>query len=144
MSECSGASVSSQEIPVVKVVAGIARQGQCVLIAQRRKGDFLGGMWEFPGGKVESGETPPDALKREFLEEFGAEIKVKNYIGARLHRYPHCLIELCAYEVELLTPLQHQLAHDDLAWVPIPQLRNFTLAPADEFLQKYLLEERTQ
>lgn len=125
----------------VRVVAGVARQGNCVLIARRRHDDVLGGLWEFPGGKVEAGETPEQALKREFFEEFGAEIKVKNCIGARIHTYPDRLIELIGYEVELLTPIQHQNAHEDLAWIPVGELSSFALAPADEFLKDFLLKE---
>lgn len=125
----------------VRVVAGVARRGDCVLIGRRRHDDVLGGVWEFPGGKVEAGESPEQALIREFLEEFGAEIRVKNYIGARTHTYSDRIIELVGYEVELLTPVQYQNAHEGLAWVRLGELNSFALAPADEFLKDFLLKE---
>lgn len=123
----------------VLVVAGVARQNGRVLLAQRRHDDSLGGLWEFPGGKVETGETPSQALVREFYEEFGATIRVGAWLGSQVHDYPHKSIELCAYEVELLSPLRRLEAHERVAWVAPEDLIKYELAPADEFLRTILL-----
>lgn len=65
---------------ILKVVAGVIEKDKKFLIARKAKGKSMEGKWEFPGGKVEDGETNEEALKREFFEEFNVEIKVNGYL----------------------------------------------------------------
>ena len=113
------------------VTAAIARRGDLVLIARRGPGEKLAGLWEFPGGKLEVGETPEQCLARELREEFGIEVVVEGFFMKSVYRYGHGAIDLHAYFVQW--PEQpHQLhVHDEVRWVPAGQLLEHTLAPAD-------------
>lgn len=115
----------------LQVTAGILRRGGRVLIARRRMTRRMGGMWEFPGGKVEPGETPEDALRRELREELGIEVRVGALLQAVEHRYDWGAIRLVAYEVEILRGEPEPLDHDDLAWVPPSELMRYNCTPAD-------------
>lgn len=128
------------EKPFLRVVAGVAIRNSHVFLAKRRSDDNLGGLWEFPGGKLEEGESPREALEREFQEEFGAEIEVGRQLGVNAHEYDHAIVELMAYEVTFRSPISQTAAHDCIAWVPIEDLEFYELAPADEFLRKLLIQ----
>src|SRR5881409_3321220 len=81
----------------IEVAAGVVfRQGQ-VLITQRRPGGHLGGLWEFPGGKRESGETFEECLQRELREELGIEVDVGQSLGSVTHAYPEKTIHVRFY-----------------------------------------------
>lgn len=73
---------------MIEVVAGVIYKDNKFLIAQRNLKKAQGGLWEFPGGKVEKGESYENALTREIKEEFNANIEVKEYIGENIHHYP--------------------------------------------------------
>ncbi len=72
----------------VVVAAGILIEGGRVLLSQRKAGAHLAGSWEFPGGKVEEGEDPRAALRRELSEELGIEAQVGEVVDVTFHRYP--------------------------------------------------------
>ncbi|MCX7963129.1 MAG: (deoxy)nucleoside triphosphate pyrophosphohydrolase [Candidatus Sumerlaea chitinivorans] len=128
-----------QTKPVVKVVAGIICRDQKVLLARRPAGDPLAGFWEFPGGKVEPGETPQRALERELDEEFGVKVWAGDFVASRLHSYPDRTIELVAYWATIEGEIAQLNAHDDVAWVSPTELEHYPLAPADEFLKEILI-----
>src|SRR4051794_38563563 len=69
------------------VAAGVVVEGQRVLLTRRKAGTHLEGMWEFPGGKVEPGEDPQAALRRELLEELGIDVRVGSIVDVAFHRY---------------------------------------------------------
>ena len=73
---------------MIEVVAGVIYKDNKFLIAQRNLKKSQGGLWEFPGGKLESGESCEAALKREIFEEFEVEIEVEGYITENIHHYP--------------------------------------------------------
>jgi 8-oxo-dGTP diphosphatase len=85
----------------VIVAAGILIEGGRVLLTQRKRGAHLAGMWEFPGGKVESGEDPKEALRRELMEELGIEVSVGAIVEVTFHRYDEAdkAVLLLFYEV---------------------------------------------
>ncbi|HZY04441.1 MAG TPA: (deoxy)nucleoside triphosphate pyrophosphohydrolase [Anaeromyxobacteraceae bacterium] len=83
------------------VVAAVIRRGGRVLIARRRDAAERGGQWEFPGGKVEPGESEPGALRREIREELGCEVEVGRLLLRHRHRYPDLDVELAFYACEL-------------------------------------------
>ena len=83
---------------MIEVVAGVIYKDNKFLIAQRNLKKSQGGLWEFPGGKLESGESCEAALKREIFEEFEAEIEVEGYITENIHHYPEKDIKLMFYK----------------------------------------------
>jgi 8-oxo-dGTP diphosphatase len=84
-----------------RVVAAVVRRAGRILITRRKDEAERGGLWEFPGGKVEPGEEEPDALRREIREELGCDIRVHRLLLRHSHRYPDLAVELAFYECEL-------------------------------------------
>ncbi len=129
------------EAPAVVVVAAVLTRGPHVLIARRLKGS-LKGFWEFPGGKVESGETEQEALRREVREELSIECEVGDYLDESIHLSARGKVLLRFYRA---TPLGEPLAgaaHDQVVWTAISALKTYRLAPADGPVVK-LLEGET-
>jgi mutator protein MutT len=91
------------------------------LIAKRAKNRIHSGKWEFPGGKVENEETHSDAVKREVMEELGAEIEITGLQDPIKHSYNHAIIRLLPYECKLTNnspePQAKEMEHSELAWV---------------------------
>lgn len=116
---------------MLDVVAAVVRRNGRVLIARRAPGRHLAGYWEFPGGKVEPGETAEAALAREMLEEFGATVRVGAYLGDSMHDDGVVAVRLMAYAVFTSAPLSASRDHDRIAWVRPGELAGYQLAPAD-------------
>ncbi len=85
----------------VRVVAAVVRRGDAILISRRLDGAERGGQWELPGGKVEAGESEPDALRREIREELGCGVEVGPLLVRHAHRYPDLEVELAFYACAL-------------------------------------------
>jgi 8-oxo-dGTP diphosphatase len=103
-------------IPVVVVAAVMERDGQ-VLIAQRRKQDRHPLKWEFPGGKVEPGESPPEALARELREELGVEAEIGPQMAIYEHQYPGGAgIRLIFFRVQKWTGDARNLTFEQILW----------------------------
>lgn len=103
-----------------------------VLIAQRKQGQQLGSKWEFPGGKVEAGETLEECLEREILEEMGIKIKVTDRLLMVDHKYPTFDIRLCAMNANITAGEPKLNDHEKVMWVHPRGLISLELAPADE------------
>ncbi len=112
-------------------VCGVARQGQTYLIAQRKLGGSQGGKWEFPGGKLEEGEDPPQALKREFEEELSVAIEVLDLIGMTTFQNGDNQYQLEAWEIELHS--QNFILHEHQAvhWAELSTLLEMDLSDSD-------------
>jgi A/G-specific adenine glycosylase len=112
-----------------------------VLIAQRPEDAMLGGLWEFPGGKVEAGESFADACRREIGEEIGVEVEVGAPIARIDHAYSHFKITLHAFHCRLLegTPQHH--AAQPLRWVAVEDLGDFAFPRANRRLIEALVEQ---
>ena len=116
---------------MIEVVAGIIYKEDKFLIAQRNLKKAQGGLWEFPGGKVEKNETHEEALKREIKEEFNADIQVDKYIGENVHHYPEKDIKLVFYKATLLSEKIDLLEHEDYRWITKDDKNKFGFAGAD-------------
>ena len=116
--------------PTRVAAAVIGRDGK-VLLAQRGPADRLAGKWEFPGGKIEPGETPEDCLAREIREELGIEVWVGDFLCSSRFDYDYASVELYAYRCRWVSgELQHN-AHQALQWVLPSDLPKVDLAAAD-------------
>ena len=117
----------------IEVVAAITiRDGQ-VFATQRGYGEFQG-WWEFPGGKIEPGESPQMALKREIREELDAEIEVKELLETVEWDYPNFHLTMHCFICSLLSESLHLNEHEAATWLTHETLRSVKWLPADEIL----------
>jgi 16S rRNA (cytosine1402-N4)-methyltransferase len=117
--------------PPLLVSAGVILRSGGVLLARRAPGRRHAGQWEFPGGRVEPGESPQEALKRELREELGIEAVVGEEVSRTRHAYDDGEIELAAFFVKQFTGTPTLKDHDQLAWVTARDLPRYDLVPAD-------------
>jgi len=125
-------------LPEIEVAAGLAFRAGRLLIAQRRPGDHLGGLWEFPGGKRRAGETFETCLQRELREELGIEVEVIELIEALTHTYPEKTVHLRFYRCRWIRGEPRALGCDAWAWVTRAGLNQYRFPPADERLLERL------
>jgi 8-oxo-dGTP diphosphatase len=118
-------------VPVVVAAAVIIKDGR-VLLTRRAEGQHLAGIWEFPGGKLEHGESPEEALVRECREECGIEVEIDEILDVAHHRYPEKDVLILFYRCELRRGEVRHLQVADHAWVAPPDLDSYPLPPADE------------
>lgn len=116
---------------MITVTAGILLKGARVFIAKRKTTGRLPGKWEFPGGKVEPGETPEEGLQRELSEELDIEAIVGNRLGENVHRYEFGTVRLLFYRVYWDGGEISSKDHDEYAWAPLDELTSYDFAPAD-------------
>ena len=116
---------------IIKVTAAILEQGGRILIAQRNSTDFLANKWEFPGGKVERGETPAECLARELKEEFDMDVQIGAYLGSSVYHYDHISIELMAFRAYWRGGRIVAKEHSAFAWAEPAELSGYDFAPAD-------------
>lgn len=126
--------------PLVRVVAAVMEKDGKVLIARRRKGDKLAGKWEFPGGKVDAGETPEDALRRELREELGIETEIGAFLCRSCHDYSHLSVELLAYRVSHVSGELIPHVHDEIRWVKPEDLSAYDFPEANLPVIRAILE----
>ena len=117
---------------MIEVVAGVIYKNDKFLIAQRNLKKAQGGLWEFPGGKVEKNESYQRALIREIKEELNADIEVNEYIGESIHHYPEKDIKLIFYKAKLLSENVELLEHESCEWITKEEKDNFEFAEADK------------
>lgn len=123
------------------VVAAILFKDNKVLIAQRADDDPLAGYWEFPGGKIEEGESPEESLNREMKEEFCITIEVEEFFESSLFTYEKGTIRLLGYFCRWVAGELLPQVHNNYAWAEINELANYTFAPADRPLVAKLSSE---
>jgi 8-oxo-dGTP diphosphatase len=123
----------------IRVVAAVLEQEGRYLITQRRAAAVLPLMWEFPGGRVEEGETDASALKREVRHRLGAEIEVGKLISFVSHPYEHYVVDLFLYECTLTSgPLEARMVNA-FKWVTSAEFDQYPFTPADEASMNKLL-----
>ena len=115
----------------IPVAAGIFRKGDTILLARRRPNKSLGGFWEFPGGKVEEGERPQDALQRELWEEMQVSVQVGELIVEHVHQYDGFAIRLIAFYVTTQDEIKSSTDHDRVEWVDLKSWEEYPVSPAD-------------
>lgn len=116
---------------MIRVVAGVVLRRGRLLACQRSASQFPPNAWEFPGGKVEPGESDEAALARELAEELGIRVVVGGHVGTNVHHYGTKAIELVAYaaSIEVGEPVAHE--HQAVRWIGLDELRELDWAPAD-------------
>jgi 8-oxo-dGTP diphosphatase len=124
------------------VTAAIVEKDGRILIARRAPGGALAGKWEFPGGKLEEGETPEQCLYRELREEFGIESEVGDLVASSTFDYVHGSIELLAFRVRHTSCTFVPTVHDALEWVSRAELCTYDFAPADMPIVDKLVAEK--
>jgi 8-oxo-dGTP diphosphatase len=133
------ACVVSLQPPTIRVVAAMVAKDGRYLITQRRPSAVLPLLWEFPGGRVETGESDHAALKRELQERLAVEIMVGELISFVSHRYEHYTVELYLYECSLLSDRVRAVAVNDARWVSSKDFDEYEFTPADEASMTKLL-----
>ncbi|MFC1512215.1 (deoxy)nucleoside triphosphate pyrophosphohydrolase [Candidatus Latescibacterota bacterium] len=124
---------------MIRVTAAILFHGKKLLIAKRNSADYLGGLWEFPGGKIEPGETPEECLRRELYEEFNISVKVKEHFSTSIYDYDTFTIELMGYNAEWVDGSMSCNSHSETAWIEVSELNKYKFAPADiPFVEKLI------
>ncbi len=149
---CEAKKLGVQEArPVIKkrkptphydVTAGIIRKNGRVLIAQRPVDKLLGGMWEFPGGKMEDGETKEMCLRRELKEELGIEVKVGKQVMTLRHAYSHFKITLYVFESKLIKGKPRAIEVADFKWLPPRALAAYPMGKTDRLIAESLISRR--
>ncbi len=129
---------SRDEMRTVIVAAALTIEREKLLVTQRKKDSSHGLLWEFPGGKVEEGEDPRGALRRELKEELDVEVEVGRLFDAVFYFYPEfpilLLVYYCRVEKGSLKPIGCQ----DLRWVTLEELEALAMPPADGSIRKRL------
>ncbi len=126
----------------IRVVAAVLERDGCYLITQRRPTAVLPLLWEFPGGKVEAGETDAQALKRELLHRLGAQIECGKLISFVSHPYDHYSVDLFLYECVLVANEKPEARNvNGFKWVPSSEFEQYPFTPADEASMNKLLGE---
>src|SRR5690349_7527640 len=125
--------MSESERPPVIVSAGVLLEGGRVLLSQRKSGTHVAGAWEFPGGKVEHGEDPRDALARELAEELGIDAEVGDPLESTFHRYATKSVLLLFFAASRRPGSPEPRALDVAAvrWAALDELRDEEFPPAD-------------
>lgn len=114
--------------------AGIAEKNGSYFIALRKPGSSIGRKWEFPGGKKRDEESPQDALKREFFEEFSLNISVGNLICSAPFNNGDSKYILKAYRIEILTETIILKEHEEFKWADLDTIRDMDFAPSDKII----------
>jgi 8-oxo-dGTP diphosphatase len=129
----------------VHVVGAVIIRDGLVLCARRGPDGDLPGHWEFPGGKVEDGESPTAALAREIHEELDCRIEVGGEVTTTTHDYEFATVTLATFYCRLVAGAPRATEHEAIAWLPPAELGTLTWAPADvpavELLQETLPEK---
>ena len=124
---------------MIEVVAALIWQGDKFMICQRPAHKASGLLWEFVGGKVESGETKEQALVRESREELNVLLSVGDMFMEVIHEYPDITVHLTLFNATILEGKPQKLEHNDIQWITPSEIPNYVFCPADgEILAKII------
>jgi 8-oxo-dGTP diphosphatase len=127
--------------PIIVTAGVVVRDGK-VLVAKRKKGSHLEGLWEFPGGKLEPNESPEECLARELKEELGVDVRIGDIQKVVYHRYAEKTVLLLFYACELTNGTPQPLEVEEMAWVKRSELLELEWVPADIRFVRKLAEGR--
>lgn len=127
----------------IEVVAAIIRKGDRIFATQRGYGDFKD-YWEFPGGKMEAGETPEQALVREIREELDAEIRIDKFLSTIDWDYPNFHLTMHCYVCSLVSNELHLNEHEAARWLNKEEIHSVNWLPADDQLLPLIVKELAQ
>lgn len=127
---------------ITEVVAALIWRGDRFLICQRPADKARGLLWEFVGGKVEPGESGPEALARECREELAIDLEIGEPFWRVTHEYPDLEIRLTVYEAVITQGEPQKLEHVDLRWIRIEEAEHFSFCPADVPVVEKIRERR--
>ncbi|MDX2053098.1 MAG: (deoxy)nucleoside triphosphate pyrophosphohydrolase [Polyangiaceae bacterium] len=125
--------------PKIRVAAAVIEQDLCYLITQRRPSAVLPLLWEFPGGRVEAGESDEDALKREVFFRLGVTVEPGRLMSFVSHSYERYTVELYLYECTLGEGRPKELNVNAFRWVKSADFEKYPFTPADEASMSQLL-----
>ncbi len=129
----------SDKPTTIRVVAAVIEQDGRYLITQRRPAAVLPLMWEFPGGRVEVGETDADALRREVKHRLGVEIETRQLISFVSHPYDNYVVDLYLYDCALTSGEPTEANVHAFEWVSSSDFDQYPFTPADELSMNKLL-----
>jgi 8-oxo-dGTP diphosphatase len=124
------------------VTCGILQRGDRILALRRKDGTELGGKWEFPGGKIEPGESPEACLQRELKEELNIEVTIHEPLPPLQHVYPHRTILLYPFICSSPLPIESLVDHDRILWGSPENLRSLDWAEADRLVLEAYIDRR--
>lgn len=127
----------SETKKTIRVVAAIITDGERILATQRGYGAFKG-MWEFPGGKIEAGEMPEQALQREIKEELQLEIAIQRFVSEVHYEYPDFILNMDCYLCNIVGGNMSLMEHQAAVWLTPEQLTTVEWLPADVELVEQL------
>lgn len=117
---------------IIKVVGAIIENDNSeILCALRSKDMSLSGFWEFPGGKIEDGESPEKAVTRKIYEDLGCKVEFSSLFSATTYEYDNCILNLMVAKCELTQDNPLAKEHAKLLWLPIDYIESLNWAPAD-------------
>jgi len=116
---------------IIKVIAGLITDSNKYLIAKRNMEKTLGGLWEFPGGKIDDDETPKECLKRELMEELRIDSDIGRFLCNNIYDYGDFKIDLHLYEVKSFSGEIIRTEHEEISWISKEEFDQYEFAPAD-------------
>ncbi|HEX7506117.1 MAG TPA: (deoxy)nucleoside triphosphate pyrophosphohydrolase [Polyangia bacterium] len=132
--------MANEAQPLIRLVAAVIERDGRYLITQRRPTAVLPGLWEFPGGRVEEGESDEQALRRELRERLGTEVEVKAQIAHRVHHYRGYSVDLNLFQAAIQTGQEPQaLRVAAVLWVPSSEFEKYPFPAADQATTDLLL-----
>jgi 8-oxo-dGTP diphosphatase len=127
-------------LPII-VTAAVIRRDDSVLITKRLETSRHGGLWEFPGGKLDPNESPQEGLRREIREELDIDIEVETILEVVYYRYPQGTVLILAYNCKHLSGEIRNLEVAEHRWVPTTMLGEYPLLPADDPIVARIIEK---
>ena len=129
------------KFPVIPVSSGLIIQNNKVLIGLRSKSDNGGGLWEFPGGKIEINESSEEAVIRELNEELDIVVYKPKKVMQYLHRFKNLIYDISFFEVISFKGSIKNIVHDELKWVDLSSINNYNFISGDLLIIEGLINE---
>jgi len=129
------------KFPVIPVSSGLIIQNNKVLIGLRSKCDNGGGLWEFPGGKIEINESSEEAVKRELNEELDIVSQNPKKIMQYLHRFKNMIYDISFFEITSFEGSVKRIVHDELEWVDLDSINKYNFISGDLLIIERLINK---